>query len=184
MENEKPVIISGLPMKTKWFYFLIGGCGSLTISIFNLWSSFPNYFEEIHGRLDLFTGICFFFISIYFFLQLTWKTLFFPSKIQWGTVFSKKEVSIKELGGHFSMDDSDLERKGVFRGIILRKKNGKVHALHKGKLKNFEEVLSYLKGKTNRFYLNSVRKILRKENLKIYIKVSIALILLSLSLLH
>ncbi len=182
--NEKPIIISKLPMKTSLLYFFVGGIGGLGASAFNFLYSYPDFFETSQGVLDLFTAVCFFILAIFSFLQLSRKTIFYPSKIVWGTVLSKKELSIKNINAHFAMDHSDMQRTGAFRGIIIKKKDGKSVAFHKGELSQFDEILIYLKGKSQTYHLQRVRKLLGKQNRKIYLSATFLLLLLTLSLLH
>ncbi len=182
--NEKPVLVTKLSGKGMFFYLLIGGVGSCIVGCWILSGSYPDYWSSIQGVLDLFTGLCFFLLSIYCFIQTTFKTQFHKDRIIWGTVLKRREIPISELSGFYSMDQSDLQRKGAFRGIILKKKNGQPISFHKGKLSDYESVLKFLRERINRFNYQSIQKMLTKENRKVYLRVAVLILLLVLSMLH
>ena len=182
--SEKPLLISKLPTKTKFLYFLIGIAGGAFGCVYNFLDSYPTFFESLNGVLDLITSFAFLCLFFYSILQLSYKTILYSDRLVIKTMLTQKEAKLKEMAGYFSMDESDLKRKRAFRGILIKNKNGSSIALHKGKLSQYDEIVQLLKSKIHRYNQKPVAKLMRKENRKIYLRVSVLILLLTLSMLH
>lgn len=178
--NQNPVVSSKLPASTALVYFFLGVLGCGFVCYYLLEGIYPHFFETIHNKLDFFTAITFGLLALYFFIRMTRKVTVYTDKITYGSMISKKEVKLKDLRGFYA----DLKYPGLFKGIFIRKKDGKSIALPKIELSKFDEIVHQLKLTTNAYNLKPVQKSLKKEDRKIFIGAIVFLGLLILSLLH
>lgn len=185
--EDQPTITAVLPTKTLLIYLVGWIFFCLLISSLYIININWETISSVHTMLDLFSAGLFVVFALFGLLRLTKKLELYNDRIVRKNILGRKVTFFKDVNGHF-IDDSDNNTlayaKGYFRGIIIKKKDGKHFSLNKAELTEFAAVKKHLRTRCRYFNNQAIKRQIRKEDQKIFLFLIIVILILIASLMH